>query len=171
MSRTNTAWIDLEFPEIGRIRRPFFTDTASDVAKIEGTLLFLYDRGRYGLLREIRDGTKMLWPGDVNGKFTLDELVDSVGYSPPPDYFDKVYFVRDYDANLMKIGYSGNVKRRFASLCDANPHNLGLTLVLKGGKKRESELHAQFEAYRFKREWFRYEGELAMWVEDQLDNG
>jgi len=63
------------------------------------------------------------------------------------------YFIACGD-DLIKIGYTTNLRSRLRSLRTATPKELRVLLVIPGTHDDEQELHRKFEAYRVGREWF-----------------
>lgn len=70
-----------------------------------------------------------------------------------------VYFIRISD--MIKIGYSGNLRERVAGLGVTMAQVIG---VEPGDPDREAELHRQFAHLREFGEWFRAEPELLTYV-------
>ena len=73
----------------------------------------------------------------------------------------KVYLIL-VDHRFVKIGYTKNddAQKRFAALQTSTPFRLILLSVFYGGKFLEESLHALFNEYHERNEWFRVEGEL-----------
>jgi hypothetical protein len=55
----------------------------------------------------------------------------------------------------IKIGYSGDPKRRLVNLQSATPDELRLLGSFQGGLEHEAALHKKFAAHQLKNEWFR----------------
>ncbi len=66
-----------------------------------------------------------------------------------------VYFVRATQRDLIKIGYTRNVSRRFKQLEFGMLEPINLLFSIPGGKDVEEIVHDIFESFRFKGEWFR----------------
>lgn len=64
-----------------------------------------------------------------------------------------VYFIAQN--NMVKIGYSKDVKKRIKSLKTASPYPLILLGYIEGDKQKERELHNQFIDYKQSGEWFK----------------
>lgn len=77
-----------------------------------------------------------------------------------------VYFVRTDD--LIKIGCSAYVRKRFNAIRQANPR-LVLVGVVAGGLDREAELHAQFAHLRWNGEWFHARAELLEFIASDVE--
>jgi hypothetical protein len=77
-----------------------------------------------------------------------------------------VYFGRDGVSDRVKIGFSEDHKRRFASLQGASPEQLILIGTVPGTRKTEMAMHKKFDAQRIhpRREWFKIEGALAKFL-------
>ena len=70
----------------------------------------------------------------------------------------KVYFIQNGDA--VKIGISQAPSKRMADMAVGNHADLKLLGVLPGGSKRERALHARFEKYHIRGEWFQLVPEI-----------
>ena len=80
-----------------------------------------------------------------------------------------IYVIQPEPGGPVKIGYTretapGSVRRRMAALEPGCPWPLKLVCTLPGGRYEEAQLHDRFAALRVHREWFRLEGELALWL-------
>lgn len=93
----------------------------------------------------------------------MEELVDS-DLPPVKPLNQRVYIAREKYGTLIKIGISARLNERMKALRadllftldhDEDSHAAHL----------ERELHERFAVYREQGEWFRYEGELAAFVE------
>lgn len=83
-----------------------------------------------------------------------------------------VYFVSwENDLSMVKIGFSGTLKKRLQSLCTANSHRLMVRKVLlaEAGKQTEAMLHEKFNALREAGEWFRLKPPLMDFLEEEGD--
>jgi hypothetical protein len=72
--------------------------------------------------------------------------------------------------SFVKIGLSACIEQRHRSIQHATPFTVSVLAVIErdgpsGIATLEAELHERFAAYRHRGEWFRYEGELADYVE------
>lgn len=75
-----------------------------------------------------------------------------------------VYFILDTTANLVKIGFSRNLKRRMKEL---NTSNCNLKLIYKienCNMDYENSLHNYFCLERVKGEWFKYDIPIKQWI-------
>lgn len=83
----------------------------------------------------------------------------SVQYTP--EYPASVYLIRLCGSDYYKVGVSGNVHARLASLQTANPFDLMLvaSFVQRDATIIEFEIHQALSAYRVRDEWFRCEYE------------
>jgi hypothetical protein len=78
-----------------------------------------------------------------------------------------VYFVQDLSGGLIKIGHTGNWRKRAQALCTGNGSPLVLlALIRRGGRKMEKALHVRFAHLRHHGEWFRPEPDLLQYVLD-----
>ncbi len=71
-----------------------------------------------------------------------------------------LYFIRR--GRFVKIGHTGYVEGRLASLQTASPLPLTLLVAFSGcSDQDERDAHLHFKEYRERGEWFRLEGRLA----------
>lgn len=75
-----------------------------------------------------------------------------------------IYFIQNGD--MVKIGYSDNPVVRMGALQTASSEILKLRLVIDGDASTELILHKRFTVYRSHHEWFRLEGSLLKFIED-----
>ena len=66
----------------------------------------------------------------------------------------QVYFIGIEPDGPIKIGKAINVQERLGTLQVAMPMPLALLATADGGRAREREYHARFEAHRIRGEWF-----------------
>lgn len=84
---------------------------------------------------------------------------------PPAKTPGYVYFILDKDGRV-KIGYSArSPRKRMATLQTAHAGTLRLLGFMRGDKSSERELHNRFAHLHIRGEWFRYEGELAKFID------
>lgn len=77
-----------------------------------------------------------------------------------------VYFVAC--GEFVKIGMSEKPLARFRKMRTDNPFVLTLLHTMIGGFALERSLHLRFAEYRHQYEWFRHEGALKVWIEEQI---
>lgn len=99
---------------------------------------------------------------------TLDTYLPDIeeGLLPPlpgPKLNGYVY-VYGFD-RFVKIGWSKEPENRKLGLESGLPLDLTVYAVLAGSVNIERTLHRRFAEYRLRREWFRNEGEVAVWIE------
>lgn len=78
-----------------------------------------------------------------------------------------IYFVRSVETGNIKIGCTGDVKKRIAQLTSEHG-KLQLLGVLVGGRAFENALHRAFAEYRVEelgREWFKDNGSLRHYID------
>jgi hypothetical protein len=68
-----------------------------------------------------------------------------------------IYFIRNERSGAIKIGYSGDPRKRLSQLKISSPDPLVLIGTIFGGRKEERQLHAYFQDYHLRGEW--YEGD------------
>ncbi|BAO04913.1 helicase A859L [Clostridium botulinum B str. Osaka05] len=75
-----------------------------------------------------------------------------------------VYFILDTTANLVKIGFTRNLKKRFKQLETSNC-NLKLIYIIDNcNMDSEWSLHNYFSLDRVKGEWFKYDIPIKEWI-------
>jgi len=67
----------------------------------------------------------------------------------------------------VKIGYSTDPRGRISNLRVSTPLDLIVLSTVEGTIEDERSLHQRFHKYRAKGEWFKREGELAEWIEEE----
>jgi hypothetical protein len=75
----------------------------------------------------------------------------------------RIYFIRSGDR--VKIGYSRSYKNRTTSIQVSSPHETELLGTIHGDEDAERKLHARFDEYRERGEWFRIEGRLEKYLQ------
>ena len=83
---------------------------------------------------------------------------------------DCVYFVHDLSENMVKIGFSSNLKGRMSDILNGPGvcSDRKLLRVVVGSRTMEKNLHKQFQDIRWNknREWFHCTDELAEFIGD-----
>lgn len=74
-----------------------------------------------------------------------------------------VYFIKCND--LVKIGFSCDVNRRFKQLKTANGKPLELIHSIKGDRTVEKALHNRYKDLKVRGEWFKLYPEIQMWID------
>lgn len=69
----------------------------------------------------------------------------------------RVYAIWAEGSDLVKFGFSEDVRKRFSNLRAGSPDALHLLMDIPGGEDLERELHFRFRSYRVRGEWFRLE--------------
>jgi hypothetical protein len=82
-----------------------------------------------------------------------------------------VYFLHAEGTNLVKIGWTGDLDRRFHQLQTASPHRLWLLGVHLGDKDVERVYHADLQPYRQRGEWFFFTREMRRFLSLSLAQG
>lgn len=75
-----------------------------------------------------------------------------------------VYFIKC--GEFVKIGTTFDLNARRKAMLTDNPFELELLFTKQGSVPKEKAFHAQFAQYRHRREWFRIEGTLKDWIEE-----
>lgn len=71
-----------------------------------------------------------------------------------------VYMIRAGDDGPVKIGVSGNIKKRVATLQGAHPRQLTLLRVVDGTFSTEKQFHSRFSHVRLAGEWFAFDPDM-----------
>ena len=69
----------------------------------------------------------------------------------------------------VKIGYASDVKKRISGIGTSSHKKPVLVASMPGTMKTESQLHSKFAKLRIKGEWFRYGGDLKVFIESLPD--
>lgn len=91
----------------------------------------------------------------------LSQDIEACDHVDPKGF---VYFIKDVDRNLIKIGFSINVFKRLKELETGNAGNLVLLKKIKGTTKDEARLHRRFSHLRTRLEWFIVAEELTQFI-------
>lgn len=84
---------------------------------------------------------------------------------------DSVYFILAAGQDLVKIGVSNNIRKRFKSLQTMSPVDLVLAGVVSGGRMLEQFLHEILAEARVKGEWFDLKNENVLKVVESAASG
>jgi hypothetical protein len=77
-----------------------------------------------------------------------------------------VYFIVDWQRQVVKIGVSQSPQKRLAALQTSNPNPLELAAMIPGGYVPERQLHERYAAHRLNGEWF----QLTQEIIDQIES-
>jgi len=69
----------------------------------------------------------------------------------------KVYLIGNRQANILKIGYSTDLKQRLATLQTSSPFELTILASLTGTMETEQSMLKNFKSLRLKGEWFKWD--------------
>ena len=72
----------------------------------------------------------------------------------------EIYLVAAPDANMVKIGWTTNLRQRMSALQTGCPERLLLIGSVPGRQYQEREIHKLFAPLRARGEWFRYTDEI-----------
>jgi len=76
-----------------------------------------------------------------------------------------VYFIRTFNSDGIKIGYTKNIEQRVSHLNLAHPHPLKLMAIIpNGGGETELLIHSLFDSERIRGEWFRESANLVRFI-------
>lgn len=111
-------------------------------------------------LREVRrEAAREAKQQNIPNKIVLDDDNPAEFEQPPSGH---VYFWKS--GSLVKIGFSTNMLNRITNLRVANPTGATLMAAIPGYIDTEKYFHKMFEKYRDHGEWFRIEGDLALFM-------
>lgn len=65
-----------------------------------------------------------------------------------------IYFIKQIEDSIVKIGFTNNIKHRLATIQTNNPRKLEIILLLDGDHEYELFLHNKFAEDRSHNEWF-----------------
>ena len=77
-----------------------------------------------------------------------------------------VYFIANFEADVVKIGFATDLKMRLHSIQTGNHVDLTLIYHFRGCKRSERLLHKHFAKDRVRREWFTHTNEIDDLIED-----
>ncbi|HCL4454986.1 TPA: GIY-YIG nuclease family protein [Clostridium botulinum] len=76
-----------------------------------------------------------------------------------------VYFILDTSAaNIVKIGFTRNLQKRFKQLATANCNLKLIYKIDNCSMDYEKSLHIFFQTERVKNEWFNYGDSIKQWI-------
>jgi hypothetical protein len=84
---------------------------------------------------------------------------------------NKIYFIRQGPDGPIKIGVSSRPKKRLTTLQTANPTDLVLLGIIRGGEEVEQKLHERFKSFLIRGEWYRPDPELLKAIRQILETG
>lgn len=87
------------------------------------------------------------------------------------DQHSKIYFIRQGPTGPIKIGVSSRPKKRLTTLQTANPSDLFLLGIIRGGEDVEQKLHERFKPFLIRGEWYRPDPELLQAIRQILETG
>jgi len=76
----------------------------------------------------------------------------------------KIYFIEESGTGAIKIGLTGDIKKRKSGIKSSTPHQLRVLGVMMGDIQDEAELHKKFSQYNIQGEWYRPEPELLAFI-------
>lgn len=82
----------------------------------------------------------------------------------------RVYFIRQVGTDLVKVGFSDDIKRRLRELQAATAHELELDAAIIGTKAIEVEIHRRLKrkGMHVRGEWFRLDEDQVKWIIDDM---
>lgn len=78
-----------------------------------------------------------------------------------------VYFIQAGPSGPVKIGTTGDLKKRLAGLQTSTAADLVMLGVIPGGREKEAALHTQFQHLRMRGEWFVPDPDLLGFIRQQ----
>jgi len=82
------------------------------------------------------------------------------------DPHGSIYVFRVQD--FVKIGFSTDWKKRFKHIQTASPYTIEKVFAFAANKSSEARLHKRFAKYHVRGEWFRHDGSVAKWTENEM---
>jgi hypothetical protein len=76
-----------------------------------------------------------------------------------------IYFVGNKDIGRVKIGFTGDIRRRFSTIKMHSPVELEIFLFINGTQKYEKSLHEKFAKHKKHGEWFDLCPEIIAFIE------
>lgn len=121
----------------------------------------------------IREAADMLNPDSTDFVEEVQESIqDFTGRLTPseiPDDSDtrvcSVYFIKCMDA--VKIGISKHVKSRAADIQVGQSCKVEILHTVEGGRALEKHFHKLFSKSHIRGEWFKYDGDVRVWLESR----
>lgn len=77
-----------------------------------------------------------------------------------------IYFIQAKGTNLVKIGYTDNVKLRLSNLQVSCPHRLIIMKTIDGSFAFESSFHRVFSKDHIRGEWFSWSLKLQQFIDN-----
>jgi Meiotically up-regulated gene 113 len=77
-----------------------------------------------------------------------------------------VYVIQNSQSKSVKIGYTKDLKTRFAQLQTGCSHKLSVLKTLEGDTCMEKKIHLDLKDYRLSGEWFEWNNFVASYVEN-----
>ncbi len=81
-----------------------------------------------------------------------------------------IYFIQCGKNGPIKIGYTGNVEGRLASMQTSCPYELKLLWSIKGDTDDEQDLHEEWKHERIRGEWFHPSKKLLEYINKWASN-
>ncbi len=105
-----------------------------------------------------------MWHGETYGELALP-LPTSTGQPSLMQKILMIYFIQEDVSGPIKIGHTDKaLQTRLNTLQANNPHNLTCIAMLDGTRVIERALHARFQLFRIRGEWFKPEPELMQYI-------
>lgn len=102
-----------------------------------------------------------------NTKIALPEQLDQ-WQKEKKKWTSCVYFIYCEKENLVKIGFTRYLERRFNNLKTMSPSKIVLLGSIEGTKLTEEKLHAKFNKSRAHGEWFRLTKSLSRYLREKI---
>lgn len=128
-----------------------------------------------------------VYPSTVTNKRVFDSIKTEIGSNDriitpggrTLSYWGKIirnktefiYFIINPDSQAIKIGKAKNVFKRLKDLQTGSPAELKLLKIIdvragKEAREREEQFHQKFQHLRLIGEWFRYDGDLQHFLQN-----
>ena len=79
-----------------------------------------------------------------------------------------IYFIQS-ENDLIKIGWTENIKKRINNLQTNSPFILNMLYFFKGTIEQEGNLHKKFEKYKHHNEWFQTNKEILTYIQNRKE--
>lgn len=122
------------------------------------------DLGRVALLSDpSRQSAGRAWQRTINEKI---EAAGATGARATHMRMREpyVYVIQALTTGDIKVGIARDVPLRFRELQCANSQDLGMLLVLEGGKLKEQAIYQRFLPHLIRNEWFRPHADVLGWI-------
>lgn len=155
--QSELEWSVVDYAEEWLAQRPRRGSPVSTCEFVLGTLADIRD----DLDREVQRRIDAQIHRDVEESMELDRQAAATRQR-----CSVVYFIRNVDTGLIKIGVTLDLNRRLSDLRRGGGSDLEVLGTVPGDCELESELHHRWSGLRVRSEWFSPGQELLAWISD-----